>query len=191
MHNVWLVGRREYLERIRAKSFLIMTILIPTLMGGAITAIAFMSRSMGSGQHIAVITSDPRFATDVQTEMGDSHGLNKPVVDVYSPSQPGITATLDQQLKSKDAKLDGYLIATPSIKAGQRPNFQWVPKVQSDVITRGRVADAVRGRAKSWPLRACRPRRSTLCSPLSALSPTRPRPAAPVPPSPAPTACTS
>jgi ABC-2 type transport system permease protein len=145
MHNVWLVGRREYLERIRAKSFLIMTILIPTLMGGAITAIAFMSRSMGSGQHIAVITSDPRFATDVQTEMGDSHGLNKPVVDVYSPSQPGITATLDQQLKSKDAKLDGYLIATPSIKAGQRPNFQWVPKVQSDVITRGRVADAVRG----------------------------------------------
>jgi ABC-2 type transport system permease protein len=48
-------------------------------------------------------------------------------------------------LKSKDAKLDGYLIATPSIKAGQRPNFQWVPKVQSDVITRGRVADAVRG----------------------------------------------
>jgi ABC-2 type transport system permease protein len=145
MHNIWLVARREYLERVRAKSFLIMTILIPALMGGAILAIAFMGRNMGSGQHLAIITTDAQFAADVQTEMADEHGLNKPTVDVYPPTQPGITATLDAQLKSKDAKLDGYLVVTPSGVAGQRPNFQWVPKVQSDVITRSRVADAVRG----------------------------------------------
>ena len=36
MLNVWLVAKREYLERIRAKSFLIMTILIPVLMGGLV-----------------------------------------------------------------------------------------------------------------------------------------------------------
>ena len=26
MHNIWLIAKREYLERIHAKSFLIMTI---------------------------------------------------------------------------------------------------------------------------------------------------------------------
>ena len=36
MHNVWLIAKREYLERIRAKSFLLMTILIPLLMGGLV-----------------------------------------------------------------------------------------------------------------------------------------------------------
>jgi ABC-2 type transport system permease protein len=145
MHNIWLVARREYLERVRAKSFLIMTILIPALMGGAILAVAFMGRNMGSGQHIAVVTNSPEFATDVQAELADSHGLNKPTVDVYPLSEPNIFNTLDDQLKAKHATLDGYLVVTPASIAGQRPTFQWVPKVQSDVITRGRVADAVRG----------------------------------------------
>ena len=36
MLNVWLIAKREYLERVRAKSFLIMTILIPLLMGGLV-----------------------------------------------------------------------------------------------------------------------------------------------------------
>ena len=46
-------------------------------------------------------------------------------------------------MKAKGSKLDGYLVVT-SAGAGQRPTFDWVPKVQSDVITRGRVADAAR-----------------------------------------------
>ncbi len=32
MHNIWLIARREYLERVRTKAFLIMTVLIPLLM---------------------------------------------------------------------------------------------------------------------------------------------------------------
>ena len=34
LHNTWLIAKREYVERIRAKSFIVMTVLIPTLMGG-------------------------------------------------------------------------------------------------------------------------------------------------------------
>jgi len=145
MHNIWLVARREYLERVRAKSFLIMTILIPLLMGGAIGGVAFMSRNMGSGQHIAVVTDNPQFASDIQTEMSDSKGTNKPTVDIYPLSNPTIFTTLNDQLAAKHATLDGYLIVTPAVTTGQRPTFQWVPKVESDVITRARVADAIRG----------------------------------------------
>jgi len=145
MHNIWLVARREYLERVRAKSFLIMTILIPALMGGAIGGIAFMNRSLGSGQHIAVITANTQFAADLQTELADPHGLNKPTIDAYPPSEPGIRDTLDRQLKAKGSTLDGYLVVTPAATSTDRPSFLWVPKVQSDVITRSRVADAALG----------------------------------------------
>ena len=36
MRNIWLIAKREYLERIRTKAFLFSTILIPLLMGGGI-----------------------------------------------------------------------------------------------------------------------------------------------------------
>jgi ABC-2 type transport system permease protein len=142
--NVFLIARREYLERVRAKSFLVMTVLIPALMGGVIFFMSMMGGSMGSGQHIAVITDNPQFAADLQTEFGAGPGGQKPVVDAYSPSEPGIRERLDGELKSKNAKLDGYLVVTPAAAPGGRPGFEWTPKVQSDVITRGRVADAAR-----------------------------------------------
>ena len=40
MHNIWLIAKREYTERIKTKGFLIATILIPTLMGGGIFGVA-------------------------------------------------------------------------------------------------------------------------------------------------------
>ncbi len=144
LNNVFLIARREYLERVRAKSFLVMTVLIPTLMGGIIFAMSFMGRSMGSGQHIAVLTDNPRFGTDLQTEFDNGQSGTKPVVDVFSPVGATTRQRLYAELKSKGSTLDGYLVVTAATQAGERPQFEWVPKVQSDVITRGRVADAAR-----------------------------------------------
>ena len=36
MHKVWLIVHREYLERIRSKTFLFFTLLMPALMAGSI-----------------------------------------------------------------------------------------------------------------------------------------------------------
>ena len=141
MRNVWLVTQREYLERVRAKSFVVMTILIPLLMGGVLFALSLMNGNMGSAQHIAVLTTNPQFAADLRTVMTDTR---VPVVDTYPLGDAAVRQSLDAQLKSKDAHLDGYLVVTPSAVPGQRPSFEWVPRVQSDVITRARVADAAR-----------------------------------------------
>ena len=43
MHNVWLIAKREYTERIKTKGFLIATILIPVLMGGGLFGVATMA----------------------------------------------------------------------------------------------------------------------------------------------------
>ncbi len=48
MHNVLLIAKREYLERIRTKSFLVMTVLIPLLMGGLVYGAAMMNGRAGT-----------------------------------------------------------------------------------------------------------------------------------------------
>jgi ABC-2 type transport system permease protein len=144
LQNIWLVARREYLERVRAKSFLVMTILIPALMGTLVLGSALINRSLGSASHLAIVTDDAQFATNLQTEMISGDGA-KPKLDVYSPSEPGIRAQLDAQLKAKDGTLDGYLVATPPSPASPRGAYEWVPKSKADVITKARIEDGIRG----------------------------------------------
>jgi ABC-2 type transport system permease protein len=142
MHNVWLIAKREYLERIRAKSFVIMTILIPVLMGAIIFGASLANSSLGSN-HIAVVTTDPQFAADLRSELSSNE--RKATVDVYPPTQPGIRDTLDAEMKQKSDDLGGYLWVTPPSGTSPRGSFEWDPKSKADIVTQGRVADAVRG----------------------------------------------
>jgi ABC-2 type transport system permease protein len=142
MHNIWLIAKREYLERVRAKSFLVMTILIPLLMGGLLVGAGLANRSLGSN-HIAVITSDPQFADDLKSELSSKD--RKTTVDVYPPTQPGIRETLDAEMKQKNSDLGGYLWVTPPSSTAPRGSFEWDPKAKSDIVTQGRVSDAIRG----------------------------------------------
>ncbi len=143
--HVFLIARREYLERVRAKSFLVMTVLIPLLMGGLVGGTALLSRSAGSTGHLAVITSDAQFATDLRTELDSrSAGGTATVVDTYGPATPGIEDNLRAQLKEKDSKLDGVLVVADPEATGGRPNFEWFARAKADIIGRERVAAAIR-----------------------------------------------
>jgi ABC-2 type transport system permease protein len=146
LSNTFLVARREYLERVRAKSFLIMTILIPVLMGGLIGGSAILNSHLGSANHIAVITANPQLAPDLATELTHSSATDKtPTIDVYSPSEPGIRDRLSAELKDRNSGLDGYLVETPAPTPGERPQFDWVPRGKADIVTRSRIASAIRG----------------------------------------------
>src|SRR5947209_6455885 len=58
MHNVFIIARREYLERVRSKSFIVMTILLPVIMLGAtIVPSMLMMRSSGQAKHLVVVAS--------------------------------------------------------------------------------------------------------------------------------------
>ncbi len=141
MHNVWLIAKREYLERVRAKSFLVMTVLIPMLMGGLLFGAALVNGRGKSASHIAVITKDPQFGLDLQSELQGrkQSGMS---VDVISPPGADTRALMDSELKSKD--LDGYLWVTPASPGHSRAAFEWVPKSQADIITKGTIGEAVR-----------------------------------------------
>jgi ABC-2 type transport system permease protein len=151
MHNVWLVAKREYLERIRAKSFLIMTILIPLLMGGLVYGAALANGRSGSNLHIAVVTQDPKFGADLKSELestkhvnADRESANQGVtkVDVISPPVSGTRELLDNRLR--DRKLDGYIWVTPSATPHTRPTFEWVSKSKADILTPSLLGQGIR-----------------------------------------------
>ena len=55
MDKIWLVIKREYLTRVKKKSFIIMTLLGPLLMAGAIALITYLGMSDSGPQNILVV----------------------------------------------------------------------------------------------------------------------------------------
>jgi ABC-2 type transport system permease protein len=130
MHNIWLIAKREYTERIRTKAFLIATILIPVLMGGGIFGVAAIASRSKTTSHIAVVASPPQPAEDLKKEL--ENGKNsKMTVDILPASTPH--AVLDQEMENK--QLDGYLVITQPAVAGQRPTFNFKPRSTADIAT--------------------------------------------------------
>jgi ABC-2 type transport system permease protein len=146
MRNVWLIARREYVERIRTKGFMITTIMIPLIMGGFIFGSIFLSSKAPNEVHIAVVSPDTQLALDLQAELErmqrqsyvmaearEQHptsprGESKQpeiTADAIDPSA-GTRARLDQELD--DNELDGYLWISPATAKGGRPSFEYTPR---------------------------------------------------------------
>jgi ABC-2 type transport system permease protein len=141
MLNTWLIAKREYLERIRAKSFLIMTILIPLLMGGLVYGAALANGRSGSRLRIAVVTFDRQFGLDLKSEL-ESSKEGTTTVEVVSPPAPETRDALGGKLKSR--ALDGYLWVTPPLTPHTRAGFEWVPKAKADILTPARLRQGIR-----------------------------------------------
>jgi len=138
MHNIWLIAKREYTERIRTKGFIIATVLIPTLMGGGIFAATSLASHSKTGSHIAVVASQPQPAQDLKHEL-ESGKDNAMSVDIVAPS-PAVTSTLDKQMEKK--QLDGYLVIHQDANPAQ-PTFDFAPRSSADIATAGAVKDGL------------------------------------------------
>ncbi|HUZ96827.1 MAG TPA: ABC transporter permease [Edaphobacter sp.] len=141
MHNVWLIAKREYLERIRTKAFLFFTILFPLLMGGGIVVEAVTSAHARSTSHIAVVSHDQQLATDLQAELENGKD-SRMTVDVISPPGTETRSILDGELANKS--LDGYLWITPATQSNARPSFAYTPRSAGDISTKGAIGSALR-----------------------------------------------
>jgi ABC-2 type transport system permease protein len=146
MHNILLIAKREYLERIRTKAFIVATILIPTLMAGGIFGTAYIADKSKSNSHIAIVSSQQPLATDLQNEL--EHGKDSSmVVDVVPPS-PEVRSELDAKIreKSREKGIDGYLWITPATSSDPtaRPTFDYTARSSADIVTHDTITDALR-----------------------------------------------
>ena len=142
MHNIWLIAKREYTERIRTKAFIIATVLIPTLMGGGIFGVAAIASKSKTTSHIAIVATQPQPALDLKNEL--EHGEDtRMTVDIVVPTPSG-RAALDRSIADK--QLDGYLTITQAADsdgATHRPTFDFTPRSSADIATSDSIRSAL------------------------------------------------
>jgi ABC-2 type transport system permease protein len=140
MRNIFLIARREYLERVRTKGFMIATILIPLLMGGGIAASILFAKHTKSNSHIVLVSPDLALVTDLQHQLDvDTDGGM--LVNVIAPPSANTQGSMDSELKAKD--IDAYLWITPAATRGARPQIAYKQGSSADLATRNTVRDSL------------------------------------------------
>ncbi|MGB8128614.1 MAG: ABC transporter permease [Candidatus Angelobacter sp.] len=165
MHNTLIIAKREYLERVRTRAFVIMTFFIPALMFGVIVLPQLLiTRGSNETKRMVVVAADRDTADmirsrieqrqDQQANKQDNQAANKrglpPThfsVDVSTNATPAEREALTQKVNQK--QLDGFLWATPDAIAARKLDF--VTNDTSSFIENGilgqTVSDALRRQA--------------------------------------------
>ncbi|HEU5233421.1 MAG TPA: ABC transporter permease [Terriglobales bacterium] len=154
MHNTLLFARREYLETVRKKSFIVMTILLPAMMFG-FTVLPSMIASKHSGemQHIVIATSDAQFAKDIGDQFSKPDAENTSRQGKASDSatrnfdfqvDTNVSAQEEEALTQKvnSHEIDGYLWAPPESLTARK--FSYRSRNSGDLDTVGTLSSAVR-----------------------------------------------
>jgi ABC-2 type transport system permease protein len=141
LHNIGLIARREYLERIRTRAFLLATILIPLLMGGFVFGSGYLTTRTKSSAHVAIVSTDPIFSEDLKQSL--MHGKKSSMtVDLLEPN-PGVRQGLEGRLRARN-DLAGYLWVTPPTRQSDRPSFTYVPRSAGDIVTQEVLTESVK-----------------------------------------------
>jgi ABC-2 type transport system permease protein len=138
MRNVFLIAKREYLERVRTRAFVIMTFFIPALMF-AVTALPAMLIGRGGNEtkRMVVVAADRDTAEMIRSrieqeqdeaaskpadELGGKRGLPTHfTVEVSTNATQAERDALTQKVNQK--QLDGFLWATPDAIASRKLDF--------------------------------------------------------------------
>src|SRR6201987_2592801 len=139
MHEVLLIARREYLERVRSRAFLVMTILFPLFIGLMIGG-SFLAGKLSSGdKNIAIASNDPVLASEVAAEMEPAPRSTKPP-EVIAPATDAERAALNQRVEDKT--LDGYLWLEKK-PGSNAPEATFVSRSSGDLFSLGGMESAV------------------------------------------------
>jgi len=120
MRKTLLIARREFMERIRAKSFVVMTVLIPVLMGGGLFASIYFGGHTRAA-HITVVSPDTQLAIDVENKLAAEDPAL--VVDAISPPTADTMHILSADVEDKES--EGFLWVDAS--APQQAIFYGAP----------------------------------------------------------------
>ncbi|MBC7425379.1 MAG: ABC transporter permease [Bacteroidia bacterium] len=135
MHNVFLILKREYLTRVKKKSFIVMTLLGPLLIGLFYAAIIWISVSdMGKDKRQIVAVSDK---SGMFTDKLDSLSM---VDFLYTDeSYDSLKADLEK------GDIDGILLI-PEMKNGNTENVQYITKKSASLTERSAIDQTITNR---------------------------------------------
>lgn len=139
MHNIFLIAKREYLERVRTRAFLIMTFFIPVLMFGVtVLPTLLMTRGGAETKHMVVVAADRDTAEAIRSQIeqqqdqspkpeNNTLGRKRDLPQTHFSVEVSTKATLEERdaltKKVNDKQLDGFLWATPDAIAAHKLDF--------------------------------------------------------------------
>src|SRR3954463_2469353 len=140
MRKAWLVFRREYLERVKAKSFIVSTLLIPAFIYGVtVVPTQLATRKSGGLRKLAIVTSNQPTADAIAKKLEAPKSGNKYQLTVKVTDDPKASEGLKQQIES--GALDGYLWLTN--EAIDKGKVEFVANSTSDVVEISELHDAI------------------------------------------------
>jgi ABC-2 type transport system permease protein len=104
------VVRREYLERVRSRAFIVATIIGPILMGGIMVLPVFVMRPGGKLLRVAVLDAGGELQAEVEEALRGARLEDKRRFDVLSAEGPVQAREAALKRAVLEARLDGYLL---------------------------------------------------------------------------------
>lgn len=163
MRNILLIAKREYLERVRSRSFVIMTFLIPGLMFGVSVLPTLMANRGGNETKSIVIVAQDRETAEsirsgIEQEQQDQQDQKKTAGQTDDklsrknpilPSNYAVVVSVDTTPAGREAltervkqkQLDGFLWATPDAIAARKIDF--VTRDLSNVLDNGLLGKTI------------------------------------------------
>jgi ABC-2 type transport system permease protein len=112
--RVFAVARREYLERVRSKAFLVSTILGPALLAGFMIAPLLLTRQRGRPLHVAVLDASGVLGAEVTQSLARRKVAGQPRFLVEpAPEGPVDQTRAALQERMARGEIDGYLFLGP------------------------------------------------------------------------------
>ena len=141
MRNLWLIIRREYLERVRTKSFLISTILLQVFMFLVFwLPTRFATSNEGTTRHIVIVTDDAAMGAILKQELANgSKAGTKYDIDLSNDTSEEERATLGSRVRTR--QVDGFLWLTREALLARKVTFA---RQTSDMMEEAGLGSAVR-----------------------------------------------
>ncbi len=144
--KVWIIAKREYLERVRTRSFLLSTFVTPVLMAAFLVMPTLISTSAARGimrdnerpARVAIASDNRALAELVSGELMRQHGTRYEP-SIVSPASPAVRAQLAKKLDHSE--LEGYVWLDDDAIASRHVVF--TTRRMGDFILRGRLGDAL------------------------------------------------
>lgn len=137
MRNIWIILRREYLERVRSRTFLVLTLLAPAIMTALMILPAKLATMGEKAQHIVIVASTQHLGEMVRqqllaepmgSEEADAEGnesSKRPedqyVVDVDTNTTEAERASLRDKVSTRE--IDGFLWLTDEAIAAHKADW--------------------------------------------------------------------
>ena len=122
MHNVWTLVQREYLERVRSRSFIIFTVLMPALMAGSVLIPAKLAEMNSGGErHITIVANNAPLAVAVGKELANA----KPTTGIEGEEDFGkpVLYSIQVDTDTGDTERDRL---RQQVSSGQITGFLWL-----------------------------------------------------------------